>query len=157
NWIRVGGDGPGPGAPPGAAARAGHRRPPGARVTVRRMATGGPPPVLRDPAGGALELARLFASVHPAAAPDAAPPAGVAALVEPAAPAAEGELVCGPLAVRIAIERGPAHATWRLRVRNASAAPIALDAVGLGFRWQPPAGAGEGAWRLLRQGFQYWS
>src|SRR5690606_36531156 len=64
---------------------------------------------------------------------------------------------CGPLAVRIAIERGPAHATWRLRVRNASAEPIALDAVGLGFRWQPPAGAGEGAWRLLRQGFQSWS
>src|SRR5690606_22150839 len=68
-----------------------------------------------------------------------------------------GELACGPLAVRLAIEHGAAHATWRLRVRNASPEPIALDAVGLGFRWQPPAGAASGAWRLLRQGFQSWS
>ncbi|MEB2346321.1 MAG: alpha-galactosidase [Deltaproteobacteria bacterium] len=103
-------------------------------------------PALRDPAGGVLEPVRLFARSREA---------GREAFHE--LPLAAGELACGPLRVRLAVEGAGDCATWRARVRNAGPDPLAVDAIGMGFRWRAPGAAAAPGWRLLRQGFQSWS
>ena len=105
---------------------------------------------LADDRSGALEPVRVLVRVR-----DAAGTEGEAALVE--APLRSGELACGPLRLRLSLERGPGRLTWRAAVRNASERPVQVDAVGLGFRWRAPGAAAASGWRLLRQGYQSWS
>jgi len=113
-------------------------------------ATGGRGPALRDPAGGILEPVRVLVRAGPAVA-------GREESELHETPLAAGEVACGPLRIRLAVEAGADLATWRARVRNAGPTPVHVDAVGLGFRWRPAAGDAAPGWRLLRQGFQSWS
>lgn len=111
------------------------------------------PHALRHAAAGVLEPQRVF--VRAAAAFEAG---GAESVYESAA--SVGEVACGPLRIRrdVEPEAGAAAARWHVRVLNAGPAPIQLLAFGLGFRWRPPTGSlDDGAWRLLRQGFQSWS
>jgi alpha-galactosidase len=111
---------------------------------------GGPAPALRHPAAGVFEPQRAFVRV------EGGDGAGAAGLCE--APLTVGAFACGPFRVHVDAETAPAAITWRVRVRNAGAAPVPLGAFGLGFRWSPPAGGiAASSWRLLRQGFQSWS
>jgi alpha-galactosidase len=106
----------------------------------------GPAPALRDPAGAVLEPVRVFARLGQ----------GAPTVLLEAAPA-HGEVACGPLRIELAVEVADGRATWRVRARNEGAAPVHVDAVGLGFRWQLANGAAVAGWRLLRQGYQSWS
>jgi len=108
-------------------------------------------PLLRHPTAGALEPTRLFVRHRPLAR-SAPPGAGGEALDESALRA--GETSLGPFRVTLGVAAGGESATWTLRVQNASARPVQIEALGLGFAWRAPSGAGL---RLFRQGHQSWS
>ena len=108
-------------------------------------------PLLRHATAGALEPTRLFVR-HGPVARDAPRDPAAEALTETALRA--GETQVGPFRVTLSVAAGPECATWTLRVQNASARPVRIESVGLGFHWRPPASPGL---RLFRQGHQSWS
>ncbi len=65
-----------------------------------------------------------------------------------------GCLRCGPLEVEIDVVPEGESAWLDARLRNAGDAPLGVEALVLGFRWQPPT---VDALRFLRHGWQSWS
>ncbi|RIK93037.1 MAG: hypothetical protein DCC71_24195, partial [Proteobacteria bacterium] len=104
-----------------------------------------PAPVLRSASAGTVEPVRAFARTR--SGPD-----------EPErwheAPLVAGDVELGPLRITLRRDGDAACATWSVRVRNAAAAPVQLESVGVGAAWTPPD---AGHLRFLRQGHQSWS
>ncbi len=102
-------------------------------------------PNLRHARAGRLEATRALARLGGVT--------GESAVVE--VPLVGGECALGPLRLSLGVEGDSESATWVVRVQNASPDPIELEAVGIGWRWTPPAASG--GLRFLRQGHQSWS
>ena len=105
----------------------------------------GPPLLVRHPRAGRLEAARV--ALRWAEAESSAARLSTAALVP-------GLSRVGPFEVEVAFDASAARATVDVVARNASRAPLRLDAVVVGLRWTGP---GAGSLRWLRHGWQSWS
>jgi alpha-galactosidase len=109
-----------------------------------------PAPFARHERAGSVAATRVAARLSEPTAvslPGSAPLTGETRLVP-------GRLRCGALEVEIEVERSGATARLDARVRNAGEVPLGLEALVLGFRWQPPS---VDALRFLRHGWQSWS
>jgi alpha-galactosidase len=104
-------------------------------------------PVLRSASAGSLTPTRLVARTGDPA--DAAPHEQLHEVA-----LAPGDARVGPLRVQLAAASDGDCASWTVRVQNASAAPVRVEAVGLGFAWMPPDATHL---RFLCQGHQSWS
>jgi alpha-galactosidase len=110
------------------------------------------PPLASLEGAGRLEPVRIgvrFAPHAQGSGPGAAPGAQLET-----APFVPGRVRLGPFTLGVSVDHAGASATCEVVARNVEGASARLDALVVGLRW---TGAGRGALRFLRHGWQSWS